>query len=103
MSAREMAIRTTNLSKMYKVYNKPWCGVMSTGGRLVFGGSGGWFDREGTEREAYFFALDAESGKELWRINLGGDMSSSAISYSVNGKQMITMPSGGGIFTFALP
>ena len=87
----------------YKVYNKPWCGVLSTGGRLVFGGNGGWFDREGTEREGYFFALDAESGKELWRINLGGDMSSSAIAYSVNGKQMVTMPAGGGVFTFALP
>ena len=53
--------------------------------------------------ESYFFALDAETGKELWRINLGGDMSSSAITYSVNGKQMVTMPAGSAIFTFALP
>jgi len=53
--------------------------------------------------EGYFFALDAETGKELWRINLGGDMSSSAITYSVNGKQMVSMPAGSGIFTFALP
>jgi PQQ enzyme repeat len=44
------------------------------------------FFRESTAREGYFFALDAESGKELWRINLGGDTSSSAITYSV--KQM---------------
>jgi alcohol dehydrogenase (cytochrome c) len=53
--------------------------------------------------EGYFYALDADSGRELWRISLGGDMSSSAITYSVDGKQMVTMPSGGGIFTFALP
>jgi len=30
-------------------------------------------------------------------------MSSSAMAYSVNGKQMVTMPAGSGIFTFALP
>jgi hypothetical protein len=45
----------------------------------------------------------ASSWEELWRVNLGGDMSSSAITYAVNGKQMVTIPSGGGIFTFALP
>jgi alcohol dehydrogenase (cytochrome c) len=87
----------------YKLHTKPWSGVMSTAGGLVFGGSGGWSDRERQDMEAYFYALDADTGKELWRVNLGGDMSSAAITYSVNGKQMVTMPSGGGIFTFALP
>jgi glucose dehydrogenase len=53
--------------------------------------------------EGYLFSLDAETGRELWRINLGGDMSSSAMTYSVNGKQMVTMPAGSGIFTFTLP
>jgi alcohol dehydrogenase (cytochrome c) len=87
----------------YKLHTKPWSGVMSTAGNLVFGGSGGWSDRERQDMEAYFYALDSETGKELWRVNLGGDMSSAAITYSVNGKQMVTVPSGGGIFTFALP
>ncbi len=87
----------------YKLHTKPWSGVMSTAGGIVFGGSGGWSDRERQDMEAYFYALDAETGKELWRVSLGGDMSSAAITYSVNGKQMVTMPSGGGIFTFALP
>src|SRR2546430_5948182 len=32
-----------------------------------------------SDMEGYFYALDAETGKELWRINLGGDMSSSAM------------------------
>ena len=87
----------------YRPHTKPWSGVMSTAGNLVFGGSGGWSDRERQDMEAYFYALDAETGKELWRVNLGGDMSSAAIAYSLNGKQMVTVPSGGGIFTFALP
>jgi alcohol dehydrogenase (cytochrome c) len=87
----------------YKVHNKPWAGVLSTAGKLVFGGNGGWFNRDRQEAEGFFFALDAENGRELWRINLGGDMSSSAITYSVNGKQMVTMPAGSGLFAFTLP
>ena len=46
---------------------------------------------------------DPATGKELWRINLGGDMSSSAITFSANGKQMVTMAAGSAIFTFSLP
>jgi len=53
--------------------------------------------------ESYFFALDVESGKELWRINLGGTMASNPMTYSVDGKQMIVMPAGSGIFAFSLP
>ncbi|HZS50927.1 MAG TPA: PQQ-dependent dehydrogenase, methanol/ethanol family [Bryobacterales bacterium] len=88
----------------YKVHTKPWSGVLSTAGKLVFGASGGWINRdEREESESSFYALDAESGKELWRINLGGNMSANPITYSVNGKQMVTMAAGSGIFTFALP
>jgi alcohol dehydrogenase (cytochrome c) len=87
----------------YKVYTKPWSGILSTAGGVVFGGSGGWISRDREGIESYFFTLDAETGKELWRVNLGGDMSSSAITYSVKGKQMVSMPAGSAIFTFALP
>ncbi|HYM12201.1 MAG TPA: PQQ-dependent dehydrogenase, methanol/ethanol family [Bryobacterales bacterium] len=88
----------------YKLHTKPWAGVLSTAGKLVFGGSGGWIDRETHQgQEANFYALDAETGRLLWRINLGGNMSTSAVTYSVNGKQMVTMSAGGGVFTFALP
>jgi len=87
----------------YKLHTKPWSGVLSTAGKLVFGGSGGWITRERQELEGYFYALDAETGKELWRINLGGDMSASAMTYQVKGKQIVVMPAGGGLFAFALP
>lgn len=86
-----------------KLHTKPWSGVLSTAGGLVFGGSGGWITRDRPEMEAWFYALDAGDGRELWRINLGGDMSSSAMTYQVNGKQMIAMPAGSGLFVFALP
>ncbi|HRC44565.1 MAG TPA: PQQ-binding-like beta-propeller repeat protein, partial [Nitrospira sp.] len=87
----------------HKLHTKPWSGVLSTAGKLVFAASGGWITRDRPEMEAWFYALDAESGKELWRINLGGDMSSSAMTYSAGGKQMVTMAAGSAIFTFALP
>jgi alcohol dehydrogenase (cytochrome c) len=53
--------------------------------------------------EAYFYALDADNGKELWRISLGGSIAANPISYMVNGKQMITTSAGSGLFTFTLP
>ena len=77
----------------YKLHTKPWSGVMSTAGGLVFGGS----------MEGHFYALDDRNGKELWRVQLGGEMATAPITYSVNGKQMVTMSAGSGVFTFALP
>ncbi len=96
--------KTGNKVWEYKLHEKPWSGVLSTAGKVVFAASGGWISREDRQAgESYFFALDADSGKELWRINLGGTMASNPMTYSVNGKQMVTMAAGGGIFTFALP
>ena len=99
------AINPQNGERMweYKLHTKPWSGVLSTGGQLVFGSTGGWIDREKTQMESYFFALDAETGREKWRINLGGTMSSNPISFEAGGKQMIVMPAGSGIFAFSLP
>jgi alcohol dehydrogenase (cytochrome c) len=88
----------------HKTFTKPWSGVLSTKGQLVFGANGGWLNRSARENgEAYFFALDAQSGKELWRINLGGTMSSNPVTYMVNGKQMVAMAAGSALFVFSLP
>jgi alcohol dehydrogenase (cytochrome c) len=88
----------------HRTHTKPWSGVMTTASRLLFGANGGWLNRSAREDgEAFFFALDAENGKELWRINLGGTMSSNPITFISNGKQMVTMAAGSAIFTFALP
>ena len=87
----------------FKMQTKPWSGVLSTGGRIVFGASGGWISRDREDSENDFYALDAESGKELWRMNLGGTMSTTPVTYAVNGKQMVTMAAGGALFTFTLP
>src|SRR6185436_1277656 len=39
----------------YKLHTKPWSGVLSTAGKLVFGGSGGWINRDRQEMEGYFY------------------------------------------------
>ncbi len=76
----------------YKLLTKPWAGVLSTAGKLVFGGSD----------EGYFFALDAETGKEMWRMNTGGIIRANPVTFMSEGKQTVAVAAGSGIFAFEL-
>jgi alcohol dehydrogenase (cytochrome c) len=67
-------------------------GLMSTAGKLVFGGDG--------ER---FFALEAETGAELWRFETGGTISAAPVSYEVAGRQYVAVAAGRSILAFSLP
>ena len=71
-------------------------GVLSTAGGVVFGGG----------KDGIFFALDAESGKPLWNVNVGdggGGLGSGPMSYAVNGKQYIVTTGDDTMYAFALP
>ncbi len=59
---------------------------LATAGGLVFTG----------DAEGRFFALDADSGKELWSFRTGSGHRGSAVTYSVDGRQYIATPSGWG-------
>ncbi len=59
-------------------------GTLATGGDLVF-----WGDLHGD-----FRALDAKSGKELFKKNLGSGIGAGPITYSVNGKQYVAVVVG---------
>ena len=83
---------TGGLKWEYKLHKVPLTGLLSTAGRVVFGGSD----------EGYFYALDSDSGKELWRINTGGQIRASPITYLSEGKQLVSIASGSAIFTFEL-
>ena len=54
-------------------------------------------------KEGYFFALDARTGELLWKDPLGGQVNSGPMTYSVNGRQYVTIAAGNSLFAFALP
>ncbi|MBI1789259.1 MAG: PQQ-dependent dehydrogenase, methanol/ethanol family [Acidobacteria bacterium] len=89
---RALNPRTGDKVWEYRLHTKPWAGVLSTAGKLVFGGSD----------EGHFFALDAESGKEVWRLNTGGVIRANPVSFLSRGKQVVAVAAGNAIFTFAL-
>jgi len=58
--------------------------MLTTAGGLVFHG----------DMSRRFRAFDVETGKKLWEAILGGNVSVSTITYSVNGKQYICVMTG---------
>lgn len=60
-----------------------YSGLLSTGGGLVFGASNG-----------FVFALDADTGRELWRLNLGGETRAAPISFTLDGRQVVAVSVG---------
>ena len=55
----------------------------------------------GGSDEGHFFALNAETGTEVWRQNLGG-IRSNPVTYTIQGKQFVSVAAGNALFTFAL-
>jgi alcohol dehydrogenase (cytochrome c) len=66
-------------------------GLLSTSGGLVFGASAG-----------ILFALDADTGREVWRRSLGGKTESAPISFQVDGRQVIVVAAGRALVEFGL-
>jgi alcohol dehydrogenase (cytochrome c) len=66
-------------------------GLLSTKGGVVFGSAG-----------QAFFALDAKTGRELWRMETGGWIKAAPITYLLDGKQMVTVAAGHDLLTFEL-
>ena len=84
-------------------------GMLATGGGLVFTG----------KLTGEFIALDEATGKALWQFKTGSSINSTAITYTHNGRQYVTVasglggglanryaagkvPTGGSVWTFAL-
>ena len=67
-------------------------GVLSTAGDVVFSAS----------VDGSFFALDADTGEQLWYIPLGGPVNACPMTYAVDGKQYVTMTVGNTVYTFGL-
>jgi alcohol dehydrogenase (cytochrome c) len=91
-SIKALEVETGKLRWEVKLHSPPWAGLLSTAGGVVFGGS----------NEGWFFALDANSGKSLWRFPTGGPIYANPISYLVDGKQQVAIAAGNALFAFAL-
>ena len=59
-------------------------GTMTTAGGLVFSG----------DIKGIFRALDAKTGKELWKFNTGSGITAGAMTYVLDGKQYVAVVSG---------
>jgi PQQ-dependent dehydrogenase (methanol/ethanol family) len=68
-------------------------GALATGSGLVFLATG----------DGNLIALDANTGKSLWHFQTGGTISSSPISYAIEGKQFVAISAGDAVYSFALP
>ncbi|MBL8173908.1 MAG: PQQ-dependent dehydrogenase, methanol/ethanol family [Bryobacterales bacterium] len=77
----------------WPMVSTPTAGTLATAGGLLFSG----------DREGYLFALDASTGKPLWRRQLGGTVIAPPVTWARNGRQYLTIAAGPSIFTFAIP
>ena len=69
-----------------------WAGTVSTAGGLVFS----------ADDDGDLVALDAKTGKALWHFFMGSNAHASPMTFSVDGRQYVTMAAGTDLFTFGL-
>jgi alcohol dehydrogenase (cytochrome c) len=77
----------------FRYFTPSMGGVLSTESGLVFGG-----DMDGN-----VMAFEAASGKNLWHFQTGSSIYAAPITYMLDGRQFVLMPSGTTLFAFALP
>ena len=77
----------------YRMNDITWGGVLTTASDVLFSGG----------KEGYFFALDARTGELLWKASVGGQVNAGPMSYSVGGRQYVTIAAGSALFAYALP
>jgi len=76
----------------FKYFISPNGGALSTAGGVVFAG-----DSDGN-----FIALDARTGRDLWHVQLGAAIYTTAGTYQLDGKQYVVIPAGSALFAFAV-
>jgi outer membrane protein assembly factor BamB len=67
-------------------------GILTTAGGLVF-----------TNESGRLVALDAATGKMLWHVNPGDNLSGAPMTYELDGRQFVVTPVGGWLYAWALP
>jgi alcohol dehydrogenase (cytochrome c) len=85
--------QTGNIRWRHELGEESGAGVLSTDSGLIFSG-----DAHGN-----FLALDSTDGKTLWHAGSGSHITSSPITYELDGRQYVVTSSGGVLFAWALP
>jgi alcohol dehydrogenase (cytochrome c) len=67
-------------------------GILTTATDLLFSGG----------REGLFYALDAQSGKLLWKSPVAGIVQAGPMSYAINGRQFVAIAAGNTLYAYAL-
>ena len=67
-------------------------GLLTTASDLLFTGS----------RDGFFQALDARTGKLLWKVKAGGEICMGPMTYQANGKQYVAFEAGSSLFVYGL-
>ena len=91
-AVRALDPKTGEVKWEFKMGDVTDAGILTTASDLLFTGN----------RDQYFYALDARSGKQLWKRYLGGLVAASPITYLVDGKQYVSIAAGHSLFTFGL-
>jgi len=76
----------------FKMTDVTQSGILTTATDVLFTGG----------RDGFFQALDARTGKLLWRVNAGGEVAMGPMTYAVNGKQYVAFAAGGSLFVYGL-
>ncbi len=76
----------------FKMTDVTQSGILTTVTDLLFTGG----------REGFFQALDARTGRMLWRVNAGGEVAMGPMTYAVNGKQYVAFAAGSSLFVYGL-
>ncbi len=84
--------RTGAVKWQFKMSDVTDSGVLVTASDVVFAGG----------REGYFYALDAKTGAVLWKSMTGGQVSAGPVTYSVDGRQYVSIAAGNAVFTYGL-
>lgn len=84
---------TAGVKWEFKYHTPSMAGVLSTESGLIFGG-----DMDGN-----VMAFDATSGKNLWHFQTGAAIFAAPVTYMLDGRQWVVMPSGTTLYAFALP
>jgi alcohol dehydrogenase (cytochrome c) len=91
---RALDPRTGELKWEHTFTQSSLAGVMSTASGVVFAG----------DQEGYFNAFESRSGKKLWSYRTGSPIWGGAgMTYMLDGRQYVLIPSGNTLLAFALP